>query len=132
VDIWRAVLRPLERRASPGAKRSRSHRAPARIPKRTATSPHARRIDSTPRLDSGAALSSARRARPDFRVSRTRPGTLVLAFVFTAAWFLINLQRLTPLDALPFLWMWLMLWIAISILAQVVARLVARPTSRHR
>jgi hypothetical protein len=46
------------------------------------------------------------------------------ALIVASIWALTSLRSVTPLDVLPFAWMWLTLWICFSIVAELWRRLL--------
>jgi hypothetical protein len=76
------------------------------------------------RLASNAAFTRPRAAGAE-ALFRPRAGPIGVAFLVTAAWFLVNVRRLSPLDILPFAWTWVTLWLALSVVFELWRRYAA-------
>ena len=97
----------------------------ARAP-RTASQPHV----LEERLATAAA-STHSDAEQSTALFRPRPAPLGMAFALTAIWFLLNVQRPSPLDVLPFAWTWLTLWLAASVVHELWRRYAGHGSARR-
>jgi hypothetical protein len=57
--------------------------------------------------------------------------SLGISFLITAVWFLLNVQRPSPLDLLPFAWTWLTLWLATSVVMELWRRYAGSGPARR-
>ena len=107
--------------ATAGGRVPRTHAAYPRLTAPHATAHAAPTADvvrqSTDALDSRQAARGTRSTRQRHSPTQllVRLGTPGAALIVTIIWALTSLRSVTPLDALPFAWMWLTLWIAFSL-----------------
>ena len=100
------------------AHRSRARRTPGRA---LAAHRLARGVAGEERLASSAGFNRSRE-RTAASLMRPRVAPLGVALLLTAAWFLANVRRLSPLDILPFAWTWVTLWLALSVAFELWCR----------
>lgn len=82
-----------------------------------------RAADGEERLSSNAGFSGdPERVGRVIAFGRPRPVALGIAFALTAFWYGLNVPHPSPLDVLPFVWIWAILWLAISVVLELWRR----------
>ncbi len=121
-------LTPRTRVRGEALERARARQGAVRVARAPRPARESRRGED--RLSSNASFTRSQPG-PAGTLLRPMPVSLGISFLITAVWFVLNVQRPSPLDVLPFAWTWLTLWLATSVVVELWRRYAGSGPARR-